>query len=66
MNRIQEVLDEKGISQIGLAKALGIARSSVSQYCSNKIQPPLTRFMAICEHLGCEASELLVSKKNKK
>ena len=66
MNRIQELLDDNEISQLGLAKALGITRSSVSQNCSNIIQPPLTQFMAICEYLGSDDSKLLVSKKNKK
>jgi putative transcriptional regulator len=60
MNRIQEVLNEKGISQIRLAKALGIARSSVSQYCSNKVQPPINKLQEICNTLDCEINEVIV------
>jgi len=59
MNRIQEVLKEKGISQVHLAKALGVAKSLVSQYCSNKVQPPLKRLSDISNELGCEISELI-------
>ena len=66
MNRIQELLDLKGIKQIQLADALGLSRSSVSQYCSNKIQPPLTRLISISDFMGCDVTELLVSKKRNK
>jgi putative transcriptional regulator len=66
MNRIQEVLDQKGIKQIQLADALGVARSSISQYCSNTIQPPISRLVAISEYLNCDIVDLLKSKKNKK
>lgn len=65
MNRIQEVLKAKGLKQVQLAEALGIAKSSVSQYCSNKVQPPLSVFIAISEELECDVSELLVTTKKK-
>jgi putative transcriptional regulator len=65
MNRIQEVLKAKGLKQVQLAEALGVAKSSVSQYCSNKVQPPLSVFIAISEELGCDVSELLDTTKKK-
>lgn len=65
MNRIQEVLKTKGLKQIQLAEALGVAKSSVSQWCSNTIQPPLVKLHKIAETIDCDISELLVSTKKK-
>lgn len=66
MNRIQEVLKTKGLKQIQLAEALGVAKSSVSQWCNNRIQPPLGKLNDIADVIGCDITELLVSTKNRK
>jgi len=66
MNRIHQVLLEKGIKQIQLAETLGVAKSSVSQWCSNTIQPPIYKLSEIADAIGCDITDLLVSKKNKK
>jgi transcriptional regulator with XRE-family HTH domain len=66
MNRIQEVLKTKGLKQIQLAEALGVAKSSVSQWCSNTIQPPLGKLKNIADILGCDITDLLISNKKKK
>lgn len=63
MNRIQEALKIKGMKQIQLAEALGVAKSSVSQWCSNRIQPPLSKLNDIADAIGCDVTDLLVSKK---
>ncbi len=65
MNRIQEVLDQKGIKQIQLADALKVARSSVSQYCSNTVQPPISRLIEMSDYLNCELADLLKLKPKK-
>ncbi len=65
MNRIQEVLKTKGLKQIQLAEALGVAKSSVSQWCSNRIQPPLGKLNEIADAIGCDVTDLLVSKKKR-
>ncbi len=66
MNRIQEILKTKGLKQIQLAEALGVAKSSVSQYCSNKVQPPLRVLIAISKELECDMNELLDTENIKK
>ena len=63
MNRIKEALKIKGMKQIQLAEALGVAKSSVSQWCSNRIQPPLSKLNDIADAIGCDVTDLLVSKK---
>ncbi len=66
MNRILQVLKEKGIKQIQLAETLGVAKSSVSQWCSNTVQPPISKLNEIADAIGCDITDLLVSKKKKK
>lgn len=39
LNRIREVLDEKGISQTWLAKKLNKSFNSVNSYVCNRTQP---------------------------
>ncbi len=41
LNRIKEVLDEKGISQTWLAKKLNKSFNSVNAYVCNRTQPNL-------------------------
>ena len=65
MNRIHDVLKEKGMKQIELAEALGVTKSSVSQWCNNLVQPPLSKLNKIAEAIGCDVTDLIVSKKKK-
>ncbi len=66
MNRIHQVLKEKGMKQIQLAESLGVAKSSVSQWCSNLVQPPLSKLNDIADAIGCDVTDLIVSKKKSK
>jgi transcriptional regulator with XRE-family HTH domain len=59
MNRIHDVLKEKGMKQIQLAEALGVAKSSVSQWCSNTVQPPLSKLHEIADVIGCDIRDLI-------
>ena len=65
MNRIPEVLKERGIKQTQLAVALGVTRSCISQYCSGKVDVPVSKLIAISIALDCEISELIKSNKKK-
>ena len=63
MNRISEVLKEKGMKQSQLAVALGLSRSCISQYCSGKVDVPISKLKAISIALDCDITELLVPTK---
>lgn len=63
MNRIKEVLEEKGIKQTWLAEKLGKSYPIVNGYVTNKRQPTLEVLYNIAEILDVEVSELLTSKK---
>ncbi len=62
MNRIKEVLDEKGIKQTWLADKLGKSYNMVNGYVQNRQQPRLEILYEIAEILGVSVKELLVEK----
>ena len=62
MNRIKEVLDEKGIKQTWLADKLGKSYNMVNGYVQNRQQPRLEILYEIAEILEVSAKELLVEK----
>jgi putative transcriptional regulator len=64
-NRIKAVLAEKGKTNNWLAEALEVNRTSVSKWCTNKMQPTVETLFEIAEALDVEARELLVLRKNK-
>ncbi|MCG2647773.1 helix-turn-helix transcriptional regulator [Alloprevotella tannerae] len=63
MNRIKEVLEEKGIKQTWLAEKLGKSFSIVNAYVCNRRQPSLETLFQIAEILGVDVSYLLKYKK---
>jgi transcriptional regulator with XRE-family HTH domain len=64
MNRIKEVLEEKGIKQTWLADKLGKSFSIVNSYVCNRRQPSLEVLFEIAEILQIDAKELIKSKTN--
>jgi putative transcriptional regulator len=60
MNRIKEVLEEKGIKQIWLAEQLGKSYNMVNSYVQNRRQPSIEDLYKIAEILNIEAKELLI------
>jgi transcriptional regulator with XRE-family HTH domain len=64
MNRIKEVLNEKGIKQKWLAEQLGKSYNMVNSYVQNRKQPRLEVLYKIAEILNIEAKELLVETKD--
>ena len=59
MNRIKEVLKEKGIKQVWLAEKLGKSYNMVNGYVSNKRQPSIEVLYEIAKLLQVDAKELL-------
>ena len=65
MNRIKEVLEEKGIKQIWLAERLGKSYNMVNSYVQNRRQPSVECLYEIAEILNIEAKELLINREIK-
>lgn len=59
MNRIKEVLEEKGIKQTWLAEKLGKSFSIVNAYVCNRRQPSLDVLFEIARILQVEPQELI-------
>ncbi|MCI5777999.1 MAG: helix-turn-helix transcriptional regulator [Bacteroidales bacterium] len=61
MNRIKEVLEERGIKQTWLAEKLGKSFCIVNAYVCNRRQPSIEVLFEIAEILDMDAKELLRS-----
>ncbi len=64
MNRIKEVLEQKGIKQIWLAEQMGKSYNMVNSYAQNRRQPSLEDLYKIAEILNVEIAELLIDRKD--
>ena len=62
LNRIKEVLDEKGISQTWLAKKLEKSFNSVNSYVCNRTQPNLETLLQISQILNVDLKDLIADK----
>ena len=60
MNRIKQVLKEKGIKQKWLAEKLGKSYNMVNGYVQNRQQPRLEVLYEIAKILDVEVKDLLV------
>ncbi len=59
MNRIKEVLEEKGIKQKWLAEKLGKSYNMVNSYIQNRQQPRVEILFEIAKILDVQPKELL-------
>ena len=59
MNRIKQVLEEKGIKQTWLAKKLGKSYVRVNSYVQNRTQPSITVLCDIAKILNVGVTQLL-------
>ena len=59
MNRIKEVLEERGIKQTWLAERLGKSFCIVNSYVCNRRQPSLEQLFEIAKILQVEPKELI-------
>jgi putative transcriptional regulator len=64
MNRIKEVLKERGIKQTWLAEKLGKSFNIVNDYCNNRTQPSLETLSQIAEILSISIKDLIIDRKN--
>ena len=63
MNRIKEVLEERELTQIWLAKKLNKSYNMVNSYAKNRRQPSVEILFRIAELIDIDVKELLVSNK---
>ena len=63
MNRIKEVLEDKGIKQTWLAEKLGKSYNMVNSYAQNRQQPRLEVLTDIAKILDVDVRDLIVPTK---
>ena len=61
MNRIKEVLKERGIKQTWLAERLGKSFCIVNSYVCNRRQPSLDVLFEIANILNLDPKELIIT-----
>jgi transcriptional regulator with XRE-family HTH domain len=66
MNRIKEVLKDRGVKQTWLAVRLGKSYAVVNGYVQNRKQPRLEVLYEIAGILGIDPKELLITPKTNK
>lgn len=64
MNRLKEVLKNKGISQTWLAEQMDKSYTTINEYARNKRQPSLEDLYKLAEILSVDVTELLKSNTN--
>jgi len=65
MNRIKEVLEEKGLTQTWLSEKLGKSYNMVNSYVQNRRQPSIEILFEIAKILKVDPKELLLTKGKK-
>ena len=59
MNRIKEVLESKGLTQVWLSGKLGKSYNMVNSYVQNRRQPSIEILFEIAKILNVDPKELL-------
>lgn len=63
INRIKEVLQEKGKTNKWLSEELDVSYVTVSRWCNNVFQPKMETFLRIAKALDVDVRELINSTK---
>lgn len=61
MNRIKEVLEKKGLTQVWLAETLGKSYNMVNSYVQNRRQPSIEVLYQIAKILNVNPKDLLIT-----
>ena len=62
MNRIKEVLESKGLTQVWLAETLGKSYNMVNSYVQNRRQPSIEVLYEIAHLLEVDPRDILLTK----
>ncbi len=56
---IKKEIEQSGLQKNAIAKAVGIAPATLSQYLSGRAQPTLATFSKLCSVLDCSSDDIL-------
>ncbi|MDE7329917.1 MAG: helix-turn-helix domain-containing protein [Clostridia bacterium] len=60
---LRREIETSGKSKTEIANAIGISKSTVSQYLSGRAQPTLATLSRLCNFIDCSADDILEIKK---
>lgn len=56
---IKREIETSGKSKSEIAKAIGVSKPTITQYCTGRAQPTLATFSKLCNFLDCSANDIL-------
>lgn len=56
---LKRFIQRRGLSQADVSKSLGVSEATVSQWCSGKISPRMSKVDKLCELLQCTRTALM-------
>lgn len=56
---LKNEIETSGKSKTEIAQAIGVSKSTISQYLSGRIQPTLATLAKLCKFLDCSADDIL-------
>lgn len=56
---LKKFIQRRGLSQADVSKSLGVSEATVSQWCSGKISPRMSKVDKLCELLQCTRTALM-------
>jgi putative transcriptional regulator len=66
MLRLKEILKEKGLTQLFIAKAMNLTAVTINQWATGKSMPSLESLLKLCDILDISLDDLVIQKKTKK
>lgn len=57
-SRINEVLNERGLKQVWVAKQMGINQTVLSRWANNRGKPSVDRLFKLAKVIGCKVDDL--------
>lgn len=56
---LRREIEHSGKTKAEIARAIGVTKPTVSQYCSGRAQPTLSTLAKLCRVLDCSADDIL-------
>lgn len=56
---LKNEIETSGKRKSDIAKAIGVTKPTISQYCSGRAQPTLATLSRLCNFIDCSADDIL-------
>lgn len=58
MSRLRDVRESKGVTAVAVARQLGVARQTYSEYENNPSKMSVEQALAVCSFLSCDIGDI--------